>query len=79
MVQNNNSGFWSWFQTPPPAPLGETIELHLHKKPAEGRSLVGIAVVRPCRPGESPGQAEAGRAECRRVCQELRAYLMIGR
>jgi serine/threonine-protein kinase len=79
-VQPKGGGFWSWFQATPPAPpASEMIELHLHKKPAQGRTLVGIAVVRPCRPAESPEQAEAGRVECRRVCRELRAYLMIGR
>jgi serine/threonine protein kinase len=74
-------GFLSWFRwsAPPPPPPAETIELYLRKKPSNGRSLVDIAVVRPEPDIEPKRRKEAGEALCRKVCRELRAYLMIGR
>ncbi len=73
------TGFWGWLRgAPRPVASGETIELHLHKKPAAGRSVVDIVLVRPPPPGESYRAREAGLDHCRKVSRELRAYLMIG-
>jgi hypothetical protein len=55
------------------------IELHLKKKTTGTRAMVEIIVVRPPRPGESRAQREERAKKCKRVCTELRAYLMIGR
>ncbi len=74
-------GFLGWFRSPPPPPPSrdETIELHFRKRPSGGRSLVNILVIRVAPQLESRAQREAGVEQCRRVCNELRAYLMIGR
>jgi serine/threonine-protein kinase len=73
-------GLSGWFKTAaPPPPPGETIELHLQKKPSSGRSLVDIAVVRPKTRAESRQARAAGSERCRATCRELRAYLMIDR
>jgi eukaryotic-like serine/threonine-protein kinase len=72
-------GFWNWLRPTPAAPTFETIELHVRKQPSAGRSLVDIAVVRPDAPTESRRQRHAGADLWRKVCRELRAYLMIGR
>jgi serine/threonine-protein kinase len=72
-------GFWSWLQPATPPPQGDIIELHMRQVAAPGRGVVAISVVRPAGRHEPPLQCEVNRERCRRVCQELRAYLMIGR
>jgi serine/threonine protein kinase len=73
------SGFLSWFRAAPPTPRHETIELHFRKQPSAGRSLVNILVARVEPPAETSSQRAAGSEHCRKVCNDLRAYLMIGR
>jgi eukaryotic-like serine/threonine-protein kinase len=73
-------GLLGWFRSaPPPCPCDEIIELHLQKQPSAVRSLVNILVVRVESANESHTQRTAGGAYCRKVCSDLRAYLMIGR
>ena len=77
-------GLWGWFRgdnsSTRAATAPETIiELYLRKRPAAGRSLVEIAVVRPVRPGESQRQRDEACEQCKTVSRELRAYMMIGR
>jgi hypothetical protein len=51
----------------------------LQKQPSAGRSLVNILVVRVEPADESRAQSAAACEYCRKVCRDLRAYLMIGR
>ncbi len=70
------SGVFSLFRASPAPPPPIPIELHLQKRLVGGRGLVEVAVVHPPAPG---GDAADRKAVCTRVCNELRAYLMIGR